>query len=73
MAILRHLLSEEAFEDLLGKMKTLGETCLQILLDSEYWGYSSDEIAQRIGYRNVLEQHAQELLRRQSQQRQPDE
>lgn len=31
-------------------LRQLGDACRQILLDSEYWGYNSEEIAERIGF-----------------------
>jgi len=35
------------------QLQVIGEVCKKILLDSEYYGYSSEEIAQRIGFSNA--------------------
>lgn len=34
-------------------LQHMGDVCRQILLDSEYYGYSSEEIAQRIGFNSA--------------------
>lgn len=47
---LSNLIREEELELLLQLLEQLGQSCRQILLDSEYWGYSAEEIAQRIGF-----------------------
>lgn len=51
--IIRRLIAREHFEWLQSLLDRLGEPCRQILLDSEYWGYSPGEIAERIGFRNA--------------------
>ena len=43
----------EDFQHLMLQMDRLGEPCKQIILDAEYWGYSSEEIARRIGFANA--------------------
>jgi RNA polymerase sigma factor (sigma-70 family) len=49
---LRNLIQKEQVSVLSSYMDKLGDTCKQILLDSEYYGYSIEEIAKRIGYKN---------------------
>lgn len=44
---------KDDFEQLLQQMNHLGEPCKQIILDAEYYGYSSEEIAQRVGFSNA--------------------
>ncbi|MCB0529725.1 MAG: sigma-70 family RNA polymerase sigma factor [Saprospiraceae bacterium] len=48
--VLQRLVQSDQLQRAVAYLQTLGEVCKQILLDSEYWGYSSDEIAQRIGF-----------------------
>ncbi len=43
----------EDYQHLLKQLDQLGEPCKQIILDAEYWGYNSEEIAQRIGFANA--------------------
>ena len=50
--ILHEIISKEEVERLSQFMNKLGEKCRQVLLDSEYHGYSVDEIAQRMGLKN---------------------
>lgn len=47
------LVVQDRMKQLIGKMDELGEPCKQIILDSEYWGYSPDEIAHRVGFSNA--------------------
>ncbi len=50
--ILHELISKEEVDRLAQFMSRLGDKCRQILLDSEYHGYSVDEIAKRVGLKN---------------------
>lgn len=50
---LKSLIQNDQIERVFRYLKDLGDTCKQILLDSEYWGYSSEEIAKRIGFGNA--------------------
>lgn len=43
----------EEFNQLVAQLAQLGEPCKQIIMDSEYHGYNSEEIAQRIGFSNA--------------------
>ncbi|MBK7937097.1 MAG: sigma-70 family RNA polymerase sigma factor [Lewinellaceae bacterium] len=51
--ILQHLVQSDQIKNAMHHLQLLGEVCKQILLDSEYWGYSSEEIAERIGFSNA--------------------
>lgn len=51
--ILRKLIVAEELEELLREFEKLGETCKQILLLAEYQGYTSAEIADKIGFKNA--------------------
>lgn len=44
---------EEQVEEVKQKLLQLGSACQQILMYSEYLGYSSDEIAEAIGFKNA--------------------
>lgn len=50
---LMDLMQADQIERVFHAMNILGEPCKQILMDSEYWGYSADEIAHRIGFKNA--------------------
>jgi RNA polymerase sigma-70 factor (ECF subfamily) len=50
---LQQLIIDDDFSHLLKLLDTLGTICKQIILDSEYWGYSSEEIARRISFANA--------------------
>lgn len=45
--------AEEQVEMVKAKLLLLGKVCQQILMYSEYLGYSSDEIAEAIGFKNA--------------------
>lgn len=51
--MLQKMATQEAYDDLIDKLDELGSPCKEIILDSEYSGYSSEEIAQRIGFSNA--------------------
>ncbi len=44
------LIQSDQVERVRRQLQAIGEVCKQILLDSEYYGYSAEEIAQRIGF-----------------------
>ena len=48
--ILDTLVQSDRLKHALIFLQQLGDVCRQILLDSEYWGYNSEEIAGRIGF-----------------------
>jgi RNA polymerase sigma factor (sigma-70 family) len=50
---LQQVMEKEDFEHLISTLNQLGDPCRQIILDSEYHGYASEEIAQRIGFSNA--------------------
>ena len=50
---LSRLIQMDQLERVRRQLQEIGEVCKQILLDSEYYGYSSEEIAQRIGFSNA--------------------
>jgi RNA polymerase sigma-70 factor (ECF subfamily) len=50
---LKKLIQKEQITRVFGCLNEIGDPCKQILLDSEYWGYSADEIAKRIGFSNA--------------------
>ncbi len=50
---LHRLIQSDQLERVRRQLQVLGEVCKQILLDSEYHGYSSEEIATRIGFSNA--------------------
>lgn len=50
---LTRLVQSDQLERVRRSLQVLGDVCKQILLDSEYYGYSSEEIAQRIGFSNA--------------------
>ncbi len=51
--VLQRLVQSDRLQQALHYLRELGDVCKQILLDSEYWGYSSEEIAVRIGFNNA--------------------
>ncbi len=51
--VLQKMTLQEDFESLLQLLDQLGSPCKEIILDSEYSGYRSDEIAERIGFGNA--------------------
>lgn len=51
--ILTNMTIQEDFQLLLDQLDNLGEPCKQIILDSEYKGYNSEEIAERVGFSNA--------------------
>lgn len=51
--ILRSLIVAEELEKLMHEFEKLGESCKQILLLAEYQGYTSAEIADKIGFKNA--------------------
>jgi RNA polymerase sigma-70 factor (ECF subfamily) len=51
--MLQKMALQEDYEDLLDKLDQLGSPCKEIILDSEYSGYNSEEIARRIGFSNA--------------------
>ncbi|MDX2250540.1 MAG: sigma-70 family RNA polymerase sigma factor [Bacteroidia bacterium] len=51
--IFRGMEIKETFDRMLIVLDELGEPCKQIILDSEYFGYNAEEIAQRIGFKNA--------------------
>lgn len=50
---LRRLVTDEQLRRAQGLLGRIGDVCRQIILDSEYWGYSAEEIAGRIGFSNA--------------------
>ncbi len=50
---LMHLIENDQIKRVFRFLNAMSEPCKQILLDSEYWGYSSEEIAKRIGFGNA--------------------
>ncbi|MEZ4772377.1 MAG: sigma-70 family RNA polymerase sigma factor [Bacteroidia bacterium] len=50
---LHELYIKEDFQQMMGLLDKLGDPCRKIIIDSEYYGYSSEEIAQEIGYSNA--------------------
>ena len=48
--IMAEIIEKEELAWLEKYMAQLGENCRQILWDKEFWGYSMDEIAKRLGY-----------------------
>lgn len=50
---LKNLILSDQITRVMEQLQQLGEPCKQILLDSDYWGYSAEEIAQRIGFSNA--------------------
>lgn len=51
--VLTQMTVNEEFEQLVAQLGQLGEPCKQIIMDSEYLGYNSEEIAQRVGFSNA--------------------
>lgn len=51
--LLHRLAQSDQVRQAIRYLQELGDVCKQILLDSEYWGYSSEEIAERIGFANA--------------------
>jgi len=49
----KKLVMADQIDRVMEHLQQIGEVCKQILLDSEYWGYSSEEIAHRIGFANA--------------------
>lgn len=47
---LSRLIQSDQVERVRRQLQAIGEVCKQILLDSEYYGYSAEEIAERIGF-----------------------
>lgn len=50
--IARILNIRESFDQLMGYIRQLGETCQRVLIDKGYWGYKDAEIAVRAGLSN---------------------
>lgn len=50
---LNRLIQSDQLERVRRQLQAIGEVCKQILLDSEYYGYSAEEIAARIGFSNA--------------------
>lgn len=50
---LSRLIQKDQVEHIRRQLQRIGEVCKKILLDSEYYGYNSEEIAQRIGFSNA--------------------
>lgn len=51
--ILQKLLIEEELAGLIALMDKLGGKCKQLLLDAEYYGYSIDELVDRLGFKDA--------------------
>ncbi|MEM7371063.1 MAG: sigma-70 family RNA polymerase sigma factor [Bacteroidota bacterium] len=51
--VLSQMTINEEFDQLVSQLAQLGEPCKQIIMDSEYLGYNSEEIAQRVGFSNA--------------------
>lgn len=51
--MLEEMVLSEKFQALAPFLEKIGEKCKQILMDAEYYGYSQDEIAVRIGAKNA--------------------
>ena len=51
--VLSRMTVNEEFDQLVAQLTQLGEPCKQIIMDSEYHGYNSEEIAQRVGFSNA--------------------
>ncbi|TNE67500.1 MAG: sigma-70 family RNA polymerase sigma factor [Bacteroidetes bacterium] len=47
------LVQSDQIEQIQEFLQRIGDICKQILLDSEYYGYSAEEIAERIGFSNA--------------------
>lgn len=50
---LQQLISSESLERLKGMMLKIGEKCQKLLWDSLYHGFTSEELAQRLGYKDA--------------------
>lgn len=50
---LQQLITSESLERLKGFMKQLGDKCQEILWDSLYHGFTSEELAQRMNYKDA--------------------
>lgn len=48
--ILQSMIHQETFDALLAFMDKLGERCKEIILLADYYGFSMDEIAEKIGF-----------------------
>lgn len=51
--MIQELVIREDTERLLSLMDELGDNCKKILIDSEYYGFNMEEIAERIGFKNA--------------------
>jgi RNA polymerase sigma factor (sigma-70 family) len=51
--MLGQMVESEQFKAILSRLDQLGDKCKRILLDSEYYGYSLDEVAERVGAKNA--------------------
>ncbi|MEL6671063.1 MAG: sigma-70 family RNA polymerase sigma factor [Bacteroidota bacterium] len=51
--MLQEIMDKEEIKGLKAKLEMLGETCRKILWDWGYFGYSLEEIAERIGFSNT--------------------
>lgn len=51
--MLEEMVHSEEFQALAPYLEKIGDKCKQILLDAEYFGYSQEEIATRIGAKNA--------------------
>lgn len=51
--MIQELVVKEDTQRLLALMDELGENCKKILIDSEYYGFNMEEIAERIGFKNA--------------------
>lgn len=51
--MIQELVLKEETNRILDLMASLGEKCKKILIDSEYYGFNLQEIAERIGFKNA--------------------
>ncbi len=51
--ILKRLIQQETFRHIEQLLDILGPNCKQMLIESEYYGYSVEELAQRMGFKNA--------------------
>ena len=52
-SVIRQVTIKEDFNQMMNRLDQLGEPCKQIIMDSEYHGYNSEEIAERVGFGNA--------------------
>lgn len=50
---LKKLIQQEAFRHVERLLDKIGTNCKQMLIESEYYGYSVEELAERMGFKNA--------------------